>query len=120
MNNTPRKVMNPALVGLAGVVAGVVAGILLAPKSGKETREDLSKLAEKMKNDVTEQVRKMTDVTREKYQEIVEAVTSKYEKAKDITQEEAQDLKQEFSRRYDQVKEAAEQDTRRSKRSNEK
>jgi gas vesicle protein len=29
-----------------GVMAGAVAGILLAPKSGKETREDIKKFAE--------------------------------------------------------------------------
>ena len=30
---------------LVGAIAGAVAGILLAPKSGKETREDLKKLS---------------------------------------------------------------------------
>lgn len=30
---------------LVGAVAGAVAGVLLAPKSGEETRKDLSKLA---------------------------------------------------------------------------
>ena len=34
---------------LLGSVAGVVAGILLAPKSGEETREDIKKLALELK-----------------------------------------------------------------------
>jgi len=33
---------------LFGAMAGAVAGILLAPKSGEETREDLKKLANEM------------------------------------------------------------------------
>ena len=45
----------------AGVVVGAVAGVLLAPKSGKETREDLkvafNELLEKAKNIKAEDVK---------------------------------------------------------------
>jgi gas vesicle protein len=36
---------------VVGAAAGYVAGILTAPKSGKETREDLKKASEKFKKD---------------------------------------------------------------------
>lgn len=36
---------------LLGATIGAVAGILLAPKSGKETREDIAKLAQKVQGD---------------------------------------------------------------------
>lgn len=35
---------------LIGAVVGAVAGILLAPKSGKETRKDIASYAVKMKD----------------------------------------------------------------------
>jgi gas vesicle protein len=35
---------------LVGTVAGAIAGILLAPKSGEETREDIKKLAIDLKD----------------------------------------------------------------------
>ena len=40
--------MNKVLAIIGAAAAGVVAGILVAPKSGKETREDLRKKAEEM------------------------------------------------------------------------
>ena len=36
-----------------GAAAGVVAGLLTAPKSGKETRADLKKKARELKQDAT-------------------------------------------------------------------
>ncbi|HCC67945.1 TPA: hypothetical protein DEP90_01895 [Patescibacteria group bacterium] len=38
-----------------GIVAGAVAGVLLAPKSGEETREDLKKFALELGEKATEQ-----------------------------------------------------------------
>lgn len=37
-----------------GAAAGLVAGLLTAPKSGKDTRTDLKDKAEKMKSDAIE------------------------------------------------------------------
>ncbi len=42
-----------ALGALIGAAAGVVAGVLTAPKSGKETRADLKAKAEKAKVDAS-------------------------------------------------------------------
>jgi gas vesicle protein len=43
-----------ALAFLGGAVAGVVAGILLAPKSGEETRRDLKRYARRAEEEVLE------------------------------------------------------------------
>ena len=43
-----------------GAIAGAAAGILLAPKSGKETQEDLKKLAKEYQEKATD----MYDVTK--------------------------------------------------------
>lgn len=49
------KETNSFLKGLAfGAVAGAVAGILLAPKSGEETRKDIQKLAVNLKDKATD------------------------------------------------------------------
>ena len=42
------------LGALFGAAAGVVAGVLTAPKSGKETRADLKKKANELKNEAGE------------------------------------------------------------------
>ncbi len=41
--------MSKALKVIAATVAGFAAGILVAPKSGKETREDIKKKADEAK-----------------------------------------------------------------------
>lgn len=54
------------MAGLLGVIAGAVGGLLLAPKSGKETREDLKVLAAKL----SKQVKTGVEETEEKVKEI--------------------------------------------------
>jgi gas vesicle protein len=46
-----------ALAFLGGAIAGAVAGILLAPKSGEETRRDLRGYARKAEEEVIEKAR---------------------------------------------------------------
>lgn len=107
-----KSMVGPAIaVGLAGVVAGVVAGILFAPKSGKETRDDLAKLANRMRDDITERMKKLSRITSTAYQEVVNNVVKQYEDAKEITKDQAQELKQEFGKSYDKVKRATEDET---------
>lgn len=51
---------------LVGAIAGAVAGILLAPKSGAETREDLKKLAVDFGDKANELYTKATTILKEK------------------------------------------------------
>jgi gas vesicle protein len=56
--NTGRKIALGALVAGA---AGYVAGILTAPKSGKETREDITDKAAEIKDDAISQLQDLRD-----------------------------------------------------------
>lgn len=56
--NSTKKLAIGALI--AGV-GGYLAGILTAPKSGKETREDIVDKAEEIKDDANAQLQKATD-----------------------------------------------------------
>ena len=47
---------------VVGAIGGAIAGVLLAPKSGKETREDLKRVAEKMKHDISDSLQHLGDV----------------------------------------------------------
>jgi gas vesicle protein len=46
-----------ALAFLGGAIAGVIAGILLAPKSGEETRRELNEYARRMEEEVVERAK---------------------------------------------------------------
>ena len=51
---------------LVGAIAGAVAGVLLAPKSGTETREDIKKLAVDFGEKTNELYQKATAILKEK------------------------------------------------------
>ena len=64
-----------ALGTVIGVVTGYVAGILTAPKSGKETRQDIKKVSAKALREAEKQLKAL-------YSELDEAIVKATQKAK--------------------------------------
>ncbi|MDD3735148.1 MAG: YtxH domain-containing protein [Candidatus Pacebacteria bacterium] len=89
----------------AGVVAGIVAGILLAPKKGKETREDLKKAVEKNKftKEVIERLKKIEDITKEKYEKVVDEVSDFYRRLKRIKNEDIKEIADDLKGRWPEI-----------------
>lgn len=103
-----KKTMKGVGVGLAvGALAGAVAGILFAPKSGKETRADIAKYLNEMKDKIAEELDKAGDFTKDTYKAAVDKVVGAYEKGKKITTKEAKEIKEELDKNFDTVKKAA-------------
>lgn len=86
-----------------GALAGVIAGILMAPKSGKETRDDIASYFNEMKDKITEELNKVGDVTKDTYNGIVGKVVKAYETGKKITKEDAKEIQDKFDENYDKV-----------------
>ena len=63
------------LASTVGTIVGAAAGILLAPKSGKETREDLS---DKM-SDLKEQLDDLTDKSKQVADDLKQSVKEHHE-----------------------------------------
>ena len=70
------------LAGLVGALAGAVGGLLLAPKSGKETRKDIARLA----TDISKKIKTETNETKERVRDVfgkvTEDATDKYNEVK--------------------------------------
>jgi gas vesicle protein len=64
--------------GILGALVGAVAGILFAPKSGKETREDLKQQATKAKSETEKQLKQL-------FQEVNEQVVHGKTKAQTLS-----------------------------------
>lgn len=75
-----------------GAVAGAIAGLLLAPKSGEDTREDIADELVALKDSVAERLEKLQELTKEKYEEAVAAVLAEYVAAKKIPAKQAEEL----------------------------
>lgn len=66
---------------LAGLLVGTATALLLAPQSGKETREDIKKTAEKGYLKAVDSSHKVADFVKEKGQE----ASAKFAQAKEST-----------------------------------
>ena len=70
------------LAGLLGAVTGAIGGLLFAPKSGEETRQDILKLANKLVKAVKTEVEDTEDRVVEVFGEATKTAKDKY---KEIT-----------------------------------
>ena len=108
MDKTTKGVIIGASVG---VLAGAIAGILFAPQSGKETREDIKQYLHEMKEKIAEELAQLGELTKDKYDEVVGKVVKMYETEKKISTEDAADIKEKLENNYEEIaKIAAEKD----------
>lgn len=104
---------------LAGALGGAIAGILLAPKSGEETRGDIKKLAVDLKDKTVEtyekaraeverkieQVKKAGEKIDEgKYKRIVAEVVDEFKRDTKVTSSAAKQLGEQLSDDWEMVK----------------
>jgi gas vesicle protein len=104
---------------LVGTVAGAVAGILLAPKSGAETREDIKKLtidlkdkAEDLYSNAQKEVQKKIaqlkkageKIDENKYKSIVSEVVDEFKQDTEVTSSAAKKLGQQLRGDWNMIK----------------
>ncbi|GAA4404841.1 hypothetical protein GCM10023187_22640 [Nibrella viscosa] len=63
---------------LVGLVTGAVVGLLLAPRSGRETRERLSTDADNFFKDLQDQLQTGLDNIKDQYKEMMDANSSRF------------------------------------------
>ncbi|MEO5703032.1 MAG: YtxH domain-containing protein [Gammaproteobacteria bacterium] len=97
-----------------GAIAGAIAGILFAPKSGKETRDDLKVTLNEIKDQVALKIDDLKDITEQGYRTVVDTVLRTYEDAKKLTAEEASNIKADLNKGYKNIKQAADQRPKKS------
>jgi gas vesicle protein len=97
---TGKKIVGAAFLG---ALAGAVAGILLAPKKGEETRKDLKELSEKIKKQVAKKVAQVKKLTKKDYEKIINRVVAQYEVAKKFSQEDMKEIIDDIKNRWKEV-----------------
>jgi gas vesicle protein len=101
---------------IIGAIAGVVAGLLTAPKSGKETRADLKHKKEEVQSDANAKI----DEARGKARAVADDAKIRVNKAADEAKAKADDLKARTTRAAESAKEAFnEEETSKKKSSKE-
>jgi gas vesicle protein len=101
----------PKLKFLKGALLGVVAGILMAPKSGKETREEIKRYYEEISDRISEELARMKEVTRDTYDQVVSSVVLSYQEARKITAREAELIKQTLADGFEKIRRTHEEES---------
>lgn len=78
--NKRKLVRNLTISTVVGGTAGVLSGILLAPKSGKETREDIKGKALEVKEETTEKAKELKRNVKEAKSKIKDYLNEKNKK----------------------------------------
>ena len=87
-----------------GFVAGAITALLLTTKTGEELRTDIKRIARDLTDKVEEKAGKIKNITRDKYNEIINSVVSGYEKMKDLTEKEIEFIKKIIAEQKDIAK----------------
>lgn len=84
---------NIFLTGLFGTLIGAVGGLLLAPQSGKKTREDIKKTLLKLNKEVETGVKDTKDKVVEIFGNASEEATNKYKEIKSAVMNKVAEVK---------------------------
>jgi len=88
---------------LAGLAIGGLLGVLLAPKSGKQVRQDLRKAYKSTSKDIAKRLNSIEDISKSKYDQVVEAVINEYKKLDPMTQEQIESLKSTLQNKWSEI-----------------
>jgi gas vesicle protein len=102
---------------LKGVLFGALAGILLAPRAGKETRDEIKKTYGDITDRITEELSCLKEVSSEAYDQIVQSVVNAFTETKKITKTEAEQLIAELKEGYDKIRFAHQEGVKREEKS---
>jgi gas vesicle protein len=87
-----------------GAVAGVIATLLLAPKSGKKTRDDIKAHLLEIKDKLVAQLETLEAFTQDRYDEIVKTLIAEYEAAQKIPADEAREIEADLRDGYEAIR----------------
>lgn len=88
---------------LAGLAIGGILGVLLAPKSGKQVRQDLRKAYKATSKDIAKRINNIEDISKSKYDQVVEAVINEYKKLDPMTKEQIESLKATLQNKWSEI-----------------
>lgn len=88
---------------IAAAILAVVATILLAPKIKKALPKNVQKKINKLGKDISKRAAKAGQLTKEKYEEIVDVVAKSYERSKQIGEEELKAIVPELKKYWSKI-----------------
>lgn len=91
---------------LFGAFVGSVVALLTAPKKGKQTREEIKKLSADLSKKILKEIKNAKNLTREKYEEMVEKVVRAYGRKKRLAAAMLEEVIDDLKERWTEIKES--------------
>lgn len=88
----------------AGAALGLALGLFLQSRKGKQLTKDAQKNVKVLQKQVMKQLAGVQDITKEKYEEVVDQVLSFYEKGKDVAKKELPEVRAYLMGRWKEIK----------------
>lgn len=104
-NDAPRARRSHAgMAFIAGISAGLAAGLFLKSEKGQELTEDAKQEALRLQKQLMKKLDDVRTLTRERYESIVEDIVDRYAQAKEIAVTELEDLKAYLLEQWDDMR----------------
>jgi gas vesicle protein len=102
MGNNDSGAAKGLFIGLTlGFVAGALTALFLTPKTGEELRADIRRITKDVADKVEEKAKRIRNITKEKYNEVMNNVIESYKKVKDLTDKEIEFIKKVIAEQKD-------------------
>jgi gas vesicle protein len=88
----------------AGAALGLALGLFLQSRKGKALTKDAQKNAKLLQKQVMKKLANVEDITKEKYEEVVDQVLGFYEKGKDVATKELPEVRSYLMGRWKEIK----------------
>lgn len=103
VNMNEKKSSHLGLGVAIGATIGVAAGLFVQSKKGKELMKDAEKKAVALQGKLMKELKNAEDLTKEKYEDLVDKVMDYYIKSKDITKKEVPEVKKYMMKKWSQI-----------------
>ncbi|MBI5654689.1 YtxH domain-containing protein [Candidatus Uhrbacteria bacterium] len=91
-------------LGLAiGTIIGVATGLFVQSKKGKELMKDVEKKAAALQTKLMKELKNAEDLSKDKYEDMVDKVTDYYVKTKDVTKKEVPEVKKYLMKKWSAI-----------------
>ncbi len=92
-------------------MAGVIAGLLPARRSGQETRDEVKADLVELRDKIVARLQTLEDLAQQRYEEVVTAVISDYSAAKQLTADQAEELASKLRGGYETIRQTVHEHT---------
>lgn len=105
MNHAGRRSPAVGVALIAGLVAGVAAGLFLRSEKGQGMTEEAKRRAKRLQRELWRKLREVKELSKEKYEEIVNDLVIQYTQTKALAENELKRLKEYLMDQWDDVRE---------------